>query len=696
MKPTVSAALPATIGAWLVLSPVVWSQAPTFPSRVDAVTVDVVVLDKKGQPVSGLTQEDFLLSEDGAPQSITTFDAVVVPDAPKPETVRRTNISTNVASASRQGRTFILLFDDVHLTPVQAYRAKIATASFLKTGVRPGDKVTLVASGGAAWWSASVPEGQEELLSILKRLDGRYIPDLSPERMTDYEAMRIYVYHDTMVASRVQQRFEAYGTKSRQDAETMRGQQQGRAMGAIDPYIENRASETYLRTLPRSRATLGLLTRILKALSAGTDRKALVLISEGFVYDPSEVSFQEVTEAARRANANVYFLDTRGLEVASLYSAQFGALPSEGPDRMSAIADTSQEGEGAEVLARDTGGFSVRNTNDLNPGVLRIGQDSRNYYLLGFDPPADAPRDGRFRRITVKVRGKSLSIRARKGYYAPRDGPAPSPEVAEKGDPEIQRAIDSPYLASEIPLRATAYVLQETTLGKAHVLVAADIDVSGVEFRETDGKNTGSLDLLVAVTDRKGGEIQRSDQKVDLERKPGSRGATWYSIVREFDLPPAAYQSRIVVRDVSSRRLGTVTYEFEVPRLDQWRVSTPVITDAVQQPPGQSAIVPVLLARRDFAARGILYCSFDVTGAAKDKGTGMPRVSSGHTLRRSDGTVVSRNEPTPILPGSLGAISRMIGIPLDGVTPGDYELVLKVRDDLAGRSQELVEPIQIR
>jgi VWFA-related protein len=541
-----------------------------------------------------------------------------------------------------------------------------------------------------------MPQGRADLLEILKGLDARRVPENATERMTDYEAMRIYVYHDTMAARRVQQRFEAYGTKSRQDAQTMRDQQEGRVVGAIDPYIENRASETYLRMRPRSRASLAILARILKALSAGTDRKALILISEGFVFDPSDESFQEVTEAARRANASVYFLDTRGLEVASLYSAQFGALPSEGPDRMSAIADTSQEGEGAEVLARETGGFSVRSTNDLNPGVLRIGRDSRNYYLLGFDPPADAPRDGRFRRITVKVRGKGFSIRARKGYYAPRDGPPPSPEVAEKGDSQIQRAIDSPYLASEIPLRATAYVLQETTLGKAHVLIAADIDVSGVGFRDTDGKNTASLDLLVAVTDRQGGEVQRHDQKVELERKPGGRGATWYSIVREFDLPAAAYQSRIVVRDVNSRRLGTLTYEFEVPPLDQWRVSTPVITDAVQQPPGQSAIVPVLLARRDFSARGMLYCSFDVTGAAKEGGTGMPRVSSGHTLRRSDGTVVSRSEPTPIVPTSLGAISRMIGIPLDGLTPGDYDLVLKVRDDLVGRSQELVEPLQIR
>ena len=125
MNRTVPAVLRVALGTWLVLCPPVRAQAPSFPSQVEAVTVDVVVLDKKGQPVPGLTREDFLVSEDGAPQTITTFDAVVVPEVPKPEAVRRPVVSTNVVPAARRGRTFILFFDDVHLTVFQAQRAKL-------------------------------------------------------------------------------------------------------------------------------------------------------------------------------------------------------------------------------------------------------------------------------------------------------------------------------------------------------------------------------------------------------------------------------------------------------------------------------------------------------------------------------------------------------------------------------------------
>jgi hypothetical protein len=347
------------------------------------------------------------------------------------------------------------------------------------------------------------------------------------------------------------------------------------------------------------------------------------------------------------------------------------------------------------ALAEDTGGFAVRSANDLTPGVLRIGSDARNYYLLGFDPPADAPRDGRFRRLTVKVKGRGLNVRARKGYYAPRDEGAAPPPAAGKGDVQFQEALDSPYLATDIPLRATAYVVQETTRGKARVLIAADVDVSGLAFREQEGKPRAALDLLIVVADRRSGDVQRYDQKIDLEKKAGgAAGAAWYSIVRDFDLAAGDYQTKLVVRDVETRRLGTVAHDFEVPELEGFWVSTPVLTDTVQEAAGGS-ILPVLLARRTFVAAGALYCRFDVNGMKKDEATRLPKVSSGHRLVRADGTVVSRNDPTPILPTSLGAITRMIGIPLDGVTPGEYDLVLTIRDELAGRSQELVEPLTV-
>ena len=84
-------------------------------------------------------------------------------------------------------------------------------AAFLETGVAPGDVVSLVATGGTAWWTTRMPEGRQALMDILKRLDGRYIPDPSPDRITEFEAMRIEEYQDEQMAWQVKRRFDAYG-----------------------------------------------------------------------------------------------------------------------------------------------------------------------------------------------------------------------------------------------------------------------------------------------------------------------------------------------------------------------------------------------------------------------------------------------------------------------------------------------------
>jgi VWFA-related protein len=672
---------------------------PTFPRGVELVTVDVVVTDKAGNPVTGLTKDDFTVQDDGQLQPISSFQSIRLPPAAPSAggaRPRRSGLGTNLAPIGPPGRSDVIIFDNLHLTPANARQAKAAVASFIETSVGEGDRVTLIATGGGPWWSTTMPQGRADILDLLKGLEARKFPENATDRLTDYEAMRIYVMHDTALAGRVQERLDRFGTgKSRQASQQMQEERNNQTLpGVIDPYIENLATQTYLKARTRLRATLAVLERAVNSLAGLSDRKAVLLVSEGFVYDTSEDAFQSVTEAARRANASLYFLDTKGLEVSPLYSAQFGALPPE-RDLMAAIADTTRDGDGAEALARDTGGFSVRSTNDLSAGMLHIGTDSRNYYLLGFDPPADAPRDGRFRKITVKVRGRNLTVRARKGYYAPRDG-APLPAAPETKDLQLQEALDAPYPAPDIPLRTTAYVVQESALGKARVLIASEADVSKASFQEAEGGARASLDVLLVVADRHSGEVQRYDQKIDLQRKPqGSAAAPWYSITREFDLAPGSYQAKLVVRDVQSKRLGTVMYDFEVPVLDSWWVSTPILTDTLQRSAGQGAILPVVLVRRTFAPQGVLYCRFDVSGAQKDKATGLPRVSSGHRLRRVDGTVVSHNDPSPILPTTLGGVTRMIGIPLDGLTPGDYDLLLTIRDELSGKSQELVEPLEI-
>jgi VWFA-related protein len=682
------------------------ARPPEFGRDVELVKVDVVVSDKTGNPVTGLKKEDFTILDEGQRQEIATFDVVKLPEAPplgKGTPPPRPRVATNVVPKRLPGRSFVVVFDNLHMTPLNAQRAKAAVASFLDNGVAPGDRVTLAATGGGAWWTTEMPEGKGDLQALLKGLDGRRPFESSRDRITDFEAMRIYLYSDTQVAARVAERIDKFGGVSRADAANAQQRQAdlGTSQGVINPYIDNRAAETYLKAQSRSRITLRAMERVMNALSPGTDRKAVILVSEGFVLDTAEADFKRVAEAARRANAAIYFIDTRGLEaLPMLYSAQFGTPIEEG-DTMSAIADLSREAEGSETLALETGGFTVRNGNDLSGAIGKISRESRSYYLLSFSP-ANLVRDGRYHKLQVKVRGRSLVVRARRGYYAPAAAqpapsasPSPSPKKA-RVDQGMQQAIDSPFFMDAIPIRMTAYVLENRTMGRLRTLVVAETDVSRLDLHATPAGPAGSLDTLLVVAHRDSEEVQRSDERLDLQLrpdvKPGS-GPIWYSIVREFELAPGGYEAKIVLRDVASKKIGTVGYTFDVPELTGLRVSTPILTDTVNTAGG--GVAPVMLARRTFKRGSSLYCRFDVYGAAKSTATGMPRVETAQVVRARGGAIISQSAPSEIAPTSLGALSRMTQIPLEGVPSGAYELVLTVRDIEANVTREVVEPFTV-
>ena len=282
---------------------------PRFPAAIEQVTVDVVVTDKKGVPIPGLTEADFQILEENKPQKIVGFESIEVPATVSAVAPTRPKISTNLAPEIRTGRSFVIVFDDIHLAPHQAQRAKGAVAEFLRTGVREGDRVSLVATGGGAWWTTRMEAGREELMALLKRLDGRHIPDTAPDRMSDYEAMRIHVYRDPQVEAAVSRRFETFGAGG--GAAANRAQEGG--FGDGDPMVRGRASDIYFQSVSRNRITLQVMQRVLNSLAANKGRKSVILVSEGFIYDPNLDEFKGTLMASRRSNAAIYFLDTKGL-----------------------------------------------------------------------------------------------------------------------------------------------------------------------------------------------------------------------------------------------------------------------------------------------------------------------------------------------------------------------------------------------
>jgi VWFA-related protein len=682
---------------------------PRFPAGVETVIVDVAVTDKKGVPITDLTASDLTILEDGRAQKIESFEKIELPVKANATPAPIPVVSSNTAPEARRGRSFIVVFDDLHMSPMEAKPARETVARFLTNGTREGDRVMLLATGGGAWWNARMDSGRQELLDTLKRFEGRRRPRGTQEIMGDWEAMRITMDNDTQVADTVLRRWQSMGVAGLDNQDSPQfSMGQGQAagvngtVGMVHPYISMRAQEFYQEARAINIATLEMMERSLLALAGSRGRKSMVLVSSGFISDYNLPQFRRVLQASRRANVAIYFVDVRGLNgLPTLFSAETGP-PADSRDVSAAFFEQRAEAEGSEGLADDTGGFSIKNTNDLTGGIDRIANESRCYYLVGYNP-ANAERDGKWRKIQVKLNRKGIDVRARKGYFAPGTEDAKdltARKIEDKIHEEFRQILDSPNDVDAIPLRMSSYVLGETLLGKANTVVAADVDVSRFDFEMKDGKYVDTAEIVLVVAQRETGEFWDRSETVDLgfatDTKTRKEGGLWYTLTRDFDLPAGRYQAKLVVRHKKTGRVGSVSHDFTVPKLDDWRVSSVLLSDSLQPRAGtDKPTQPRIIARRTFRPQAMLLAKFEVYGAAKDPTTHAPKVSAGFVVKDKDGAIVAQGDPTTISLTPQGGVTRLLGLRTDGWKPGDYELTVSVRDEVALKSTEVREPFTL-
>jgi hypothetical protein len=450
------------------------------------------------------------------------------------------------------------------------------------------------------------------------------------------------------------------------------------------------ATDVYTRARQRNRHTLKSLERAMNALAGGRGRRAVILASDGFVQDGGLREFERVRESARRSNAALYFLDARGLRPRDFGGPDLPTAPD--PVAMSNFMSLELEyeamaGAGAVGLALDTGGFAIKETNNLAGALGRISREARIFYLLGYEPQ-DQRRDGRFRKIQVEVKRPGVTVRARKGYYA--DGgtqAAGKPDDPTPGEPpaEALRALDAPRPERGIPVRMAAYVLGAATLGRTTVLLAAEADPSALELSEGGPSAKGALETFSSLAARDTGETARRDRLVDLDLRPEVRAQmarTWVPVIHGYELPAGRYQASLAVRDKRSGRVGSVRHDFEVPRLPGLRITTPILTDALQRVAEGAPPIPIPIARRTFPPGTRLVCAFSVEGARPEGEASARRVATTYEVRRSDGTVVTRSATTPLPPDEQGVLAGRFSLTLN--RPGGYELRIQARDEVAG------------
>jgi VWFA-related protein len=686
------------------------AQTPTFTSEVELVTVDAIVLGEDGRPVRGLTREDFALSEDGKPQEIMSFEAFDGAELAEAAASHSLPVASNTRARDDRSGAFVLLVDDLGIDVRRLPRLLEALSAVLQSAFRAGDEVTLVTASGSLWWGIRFPEGREDIPFLLRRATSRKFPEVGDDFMSEYEATQIANHERLTVGP----------DASTADLPDYLGRVVRRWMGtsacpsdrvaACAQTVAGRANERDSERRTRTLAILAAVERAVFSLTGVHGRKELLLFSDGFVHDRGMQEVRQVAGICREANVVVSFLDARGsLSARPEAQAAFAGPPPDPVDLGRAtLEQAADEIGGALELTEDTGGVAVTGQDELGAATRRILAESRVYYMLGYQPPpGKGPRD--WRKLKVEMKRPGTRVRARKGYNLRPPGTAEATLLArhtkqkDKGDKaararnlEMTRALLATHDQGGLPLRALPYLVDDGTAGKMRVQLALELDEAAVFAGSREGAHI-TLDLAIQAAHRDNADIFREDKRFTVSH-PSSRPLQWATFYHDLDLAPGVAQLRVLVRDEASGRAGTVTTRFEIPPLSGLRLTTPILTDVLRAPL-EKGVRPQLLipAHRVFhATSGPLYCQMQVLGAASSSAQGgAPQVEASYVVRRSGGEVVSRGAPSLITAVANGPIVRLLGLPMNGLVEGDYELVLHALDRTTGHEVERVESFRL-
>jgi VWFA-related protein len=346
---------------------------PEFRADVRVIRLDVSVVDRRGRPLSGLTPEQFTVLEDGRPVEISYFEAV---DAGSGALLGE---DASVTVAQAPPRRVLLLVDTGRMDIGSLFRARQATARYLRERAADGDWVRLVNLSTGRVWDGHIPEDRERLETAARGLDG-------PRSFWAEMEADDGGWMDRPIVERTEVDASA-----------------AVASEAV-------SSGQFLSRFAQSSGLLGMLEAVLVELEAVSGRKALVLISPGFPQLTGlDQDLKKVATLAREAATAVYFLDSVGLSA---------AVPEPGKPLPSLFAEAWARSGGAQDLAEATGGFTYRFNNSILPGLERVSAEMRTYYVVGYTPTR--PEDGRFRKVKVKVGVRGATARTKKGYLAGR------------------------------------------------------------------------------------------------------------------------------------------------------------------------------------------------------------------------------------------------------------------------------------
>jgi VWFA-related protein len=634
----------------------------TFRVEVNYVEIDAIVTDAQGNFVRDLTKDDFEVVEEGKPQDLSVLSMVDIPiertDAPLySPTAIEPDVRSNVKEFN--GRVFVLVLDDLQTHFGRSVRVRQAAKLFVERYLGANDIAAIVQTGARKDGAQEFTSNRKLLLKAINTFAGQKIRSATLDKIDDY-----YMQRETNP-------------------------------GAV-PRDLSEAERAF-----KARNTLSTLRQVADYLAGVRGRrKAVVYFSEGIDYDIDNTignryasdlrdEMLAAIAAGTRANVSFYGVDPRGLSGLSDEGIEITAIPNDptlGLGYASLSDELRRSQDSLRTISEETGGFAAVNRNDFREAFTHIIQDNSGYYLLGYYSN-DTRRDGRFRRVQVRVKRPGLTVRARKGYTAPKGKPPSTTTLANtKTSPALREALDSPIPISGLPLSVFAAPFKGTA-PNASIAVTIEVEGRGLSFAEQNGLFADDVEISVIAIDKDAKIKDGGRDVVQLKLKPQTREAVSRAgirISRRLELPPGNFQLRVGVRDGGTGATGSVIYDLAVPDFpkDPLSMSGILVASALgnqiptanPDPEFKTVLPAPPTAIRDFP-RGDTLALF--TEVYDNQTKVAHRVAIKTSVIADDGKVVytaGDERKSEELQGAKGGYGYSTTIETKGMAPGRYVL----------------------
>ncbi|MGC2616566.1 MAG: VWA domain-containing protein [Terracidiphilus sp.] len=665
-------ALPAApIGAAQDASPA-QQNSYVFKANAELVLTNVVVRDAKtGEFVRGLKQSDFTVSENGKAQQISSFDFQTVDMATPLNEATISGLAVGVNGPGtkaavvakpedlRNHRLIVMFFDLTSMQPEDLDRCVKAAREFLTNKMQPADLVALVS------------------LDQTLKVDQDFTSDKA------VLANEVGIYNGTEG-----QGFAEGATANTNQVEDTTG------------YTPDESEYNDLNT----DRELFALRAISKSLEKITEKKSLLYFSGGISRDgiENQASLRAAINSAVRANLSIYSVDTRGLQAISpLGDASTGSIRGSGAFNGAALTSNMNANFASQevmaTLSSDTGGKAFFDSNDFAPAFAQVQRDTSAYYAIGFHS-TNLARDGKYRKLTIKINKPGMKLEYRPGYYAPADFKHSGREDRER-ELEEQLTSDLPATDMAVYLDAMYFRLDEN---RFFVPVSLIVPGSQIPFVKGGDKDKATLDIIGEVIDEVKRPIGNARETVKLNLDPALQARQKnIEYTTSFNLPPGKYHLKFVVRENQTGRMGSFEADITLPDMKKQPLKMSSIVLASLRQPSKKAS-PLIRGGEEYVPNishvfrqdQHLYLLYEVYGPAREKpAEGQPKgTKAGINLLSSLELIQGATKvyETPLVQAKAlnvegrDAVAVELDVPLTGLKPGSYVCQLNVIDDAGG------------